>query len=115
MPYLNVRIGRPINEEKKFELMQAIASHMSIIPGKTIDNTMIEIDSGKDIYMCGEKRDLIFVDMRIFGTAPVECKNEFVKALVGEFERLLEIPGKNQYFNIIDMPQWGTGNGIKSV
>ena len=115
MPYLNVHIGKPVSEEKKTELMLAIAGHMPLIPGKTIDNTMIEISAGRDIYMGGEKKPLIFVDMRILGTAPLECKDAFVKALAGEFEKILGIPGRNLYFNIIDMPAWGSGGGVKAA
>lgn len=113
MPFMNVHIGKPITEEKKKEVMLAIASHMPIIPGKTIDNTMIEISGGRDMYMGGEKRELVFVDMRVMGPAPIEAKDEFTKAIAGEFEKLLGIPGKNLYVNIMEQPGWGSGGGFR--
>ena len=113
MPFINVHIGKPISEDKKEEVMKAIASHMTIIPGKTIDNTMIEISAGRDMFMGGEKRDLIYVDMKVNGPAPTESKDEFVKALVADFEKILDIPGKNFYMSIAEMTGWGVGAGYK--
>ena len=115
MPFINVHIGKPVTEAKKTEVMNAIASHMPIIPGKTVDNTMIEISGGRDMFMGGEKRELIFVDMRVYGPAPNAAKDEFVKALVKEFEERLEIPAGSQYYNIIELPGWGSGGGFKSL
>ena len=115
MPFINVHIGKPVTDEKKTEVMNAIASHMPIIPGKTADNTMIEISGGRDMFMGGEKRDLIFVDMRVYSPAPNSAKNEFVQALTKEFENRLEIPAGNQYYNIIELPGWGAGGGFKSL
>ena len=114
MPFINVHIGKPVSEDKKTEIMNAIASHMPLIPGKTIDNTMIEISGGRDMFMGGEKRSLIFVDMRVFGPAPESAKNEFVQVLTKEFEEKLDIPASNQYYNIIELPGWGAGGGFKS-
>ncbi len=112
---MNVRIGKPLDEEQKLAVMQMIAGHLPIIPGKTVNNTMLEITAGCDLYTGGEKKELIFVDMRILGTAPAECKDEFIKTLAEGFEKLLNIPGSNLYFNIIDMPNWGTGMGLASA
>ena len=115
MPYINVHVGKPLPEEKKTEVMKAIASRMPLIPGKNADNTMIEISGGRDLYMGGEKRALIFVDMRVLGPAEKTAKDEFVKALTKEFEDRLEIPAANQYYNIIELPGWGMGGGFITV
>ena len=115
MPYINVHIGKPLPEEKKTELYNAVASHMSVIPGKTVDNTMIEISAGRDLYMGGEKRELIFVDMRVYGPAPAAAKDEFTAVLAKEFEDRLGIPKDRQYYNIIELPGWGSGGRFKTL
>lgn len=115
MPYINVHVGKPLPEEKKSVLYEAIAEKMPVIPGKTVDNTMIEISAGRDLYMGGEKRELIFVDMRVLGPAPVPAKNEFVAALSKIFNDLLGIPKDRQYYNIIELPGWGAGGGFKTL
>ena len=56
MPFINVHIGKKLTDAQKEELAAMIASHMPILPGKTRDNTLIEISSGRDMFMGGEKR-----------------------------------------------------------
>lgn len=112
MPFLNVHIGKPLTAEQKEALAAMIAGHMSILPGKTCDNTMIEISAGRDMYMGGEKRALIFVDMRVSKSSPFAAKDEFIATLSAEFARLLAIPADRQYYNIIEMPEWGAGGHL---
>ncbi len=108
MPFINVHIGKPLTQEKKTEVMNAIAQNMPILPGKTQDNTMIEISADRDMFMGGEKRELIFVDMRVYKQSPMEAKELFVEKMSAEFERVLGVPAASQYFNIIEMPEWGS-------
>lgn len=107
MPFINVHIGKPLTDEEKANVAAMIAGNMPILPGKTRDNTMIEISAGRDMFMGGEKRALVFVDMRVYHESPVEAKDEFVKALTRGFVELLDIEPDRQYYNIADMPQWG--------
>ncbi len=107
MPFINVHISKSLDASQKAELYNMIASRMPILPTKTRDNTMIEISAGRDMYMGGEPRELIFVDMRVFKPSPEAAKREFIAALAAEFERLLGIPAGNQYYNIIELDTWG--------
>lgn len=109
MPFINVHIGKPMSEEKKVEVMKMIADNMPIIPGKTVDNTMIELSADLDMYMGGEKRELIFVDMRVMKPAPMERKDQFVAALSEGFDKLLGIPANKQYYTIAEFNEWGHG------
>lgn len=112
MPFINVHIGKELTEQKKVEVMEMIAKNMPIIPGKTSDNTMIEISAGRDMYMSLEKKPLIFVDMRVMGPAPTDKKDEFIKTLAKGFEDILDIPGDKLYFNLQELYEWGTGSGL---
>ena len=107
MTFINVHIGKKLTDAQKEELAAMIASHMPILPGKTRDNTLIEISSGRDMFMGGEKRELIFVDMRVMKASPYEAKDEFVATLSAEFAAMLGIPVERQYYNIIEMQEWG--------
>lgn len=107
MPFINVHTSKPLSPEQKAELYRAIAAHMPILPGKTRDNTMIEISAGRDMFMGGEPRELVFVDMRVFKPSPEGAKREFIAALTAEFEARLGIPAEQQYYNIIELSEWG--------
>lgn len=113
MPFINVHIGKPVSEEQKTEIMKKIAASMPLIPGKTADNTMIEISAGRDMYMGLEKQPLIFVDMRVNGPSPLESKDHFVQTLSKIFDETLGIPENKQYYNIAEMPGWGARGGYR--
>lgn len=108
MPFMNVHVGKPLCGEKKAELAASIAQIMPTLPGKTQDNTMIEISAGREMFMGGEQRELVFVDMRVFQASPLEAKEAFVEKLSAVFENVLGIPSARQYINIIEMPEWGS-------
>lgn len=112
MPFINVHIGKKLTEDEKADVAAMIAENMPLLPGKTKDNTMIEISAGRDMFMGGEKRNLVFVDMRVYHESPVEAKDTFVKALTKGFEELLGVDAASQYYNIADMPQWGGRNSF---
>jgi len=112
MPFINVHIGKKLSEEEKARVATMIAENMPLLPGKTRDNTMIEISAGRDMYMGGEKRALVFVDMRVYHESPLDAKDVFVKALTRGFVELLDIAPDRQYYNIADMPQWGGRNSF---
>ncbi len=107
MPFVNVHIGKSVTAEEKLALAGMIASNMPLIPGKTKDNTMIEISAGRDMFMGGEQRALIFVDMRLYTPAPVEAKEKFIATLAAEFEKMLDIPANQQYYNMMELDSWG--------
>lgn len=110
MPFVNVHIGKPIDEAVKDAVASMIAENMPIIPGKNRDNTMIEISGNRDMYMFGGKEEIIFVDIRVSGTIEYKIKEAFIAKLSGELERILGIPEKKQYFNILELPEWGIGS-----
>lgn len=113
MPYINVHIGKTLSEETKMQLMHAIADCAAIIPYRNINNTMIEISDGRDMYMGGEKKDLIFVDMRVWGNVDLEIKNKLIDALQKEFKTLLGIENNKLYFNMIELNEWGMGSSFE--
>ncbi|HIU45738.1 MAG TPA: hypothetical protein IAC59_00590 [Candidatus Fimadaptatus faecigallinarum] len=107
MPFINIHIGKQLTAEQKAELYQMVAERMPILPTKDRDNTMVEISAGRDMYMGGEPRELIFVDMRVFKPSPEAAKREFIATLAAEFDKRLGIPADRQYYNIIELDTWG--------
>ena len=115
MPFVEIHIGKPLTAQEKETVMRSIAEQMPILPGKTAQNTMIEIAAAdRDMYMGLEKKPLIFGDIRVFGPAPTEAKDQFIAALSATFEKLLGIPQDKQYYNIIEMPEWGSRGHLHS-
>ena len=108
MPFINIHIGKQLTAEQKAELYQMVAEHMPILPTKDRDNTMVEISAGRDMYMGGEPRELIFVDMRVFKPSPEAAKREFIATLGRRIRpSAWALPADRQYYNIIELDTWG--------
>jgi len=110
MPFVNIHIGKVITHDVKDALANRIAESMPIIPGKNRDNTMIEISDGRDMYMFGGRADIIFTEIRVYQEISIEIKRAFVMRLADVFAEILGIPESRQYFNIMEMPEWGVGS-----
>ena len=113
MPYLAINIGKPVGREKKQALQLEIGNCMTIIPGKTIDNTIINITDDCTIYKSGQQVEAVHVDVRLYKESPEESKREFSEKLFQIFEDVIGIPSKNVAINFIELPNWASGGSYK--
>ena len=81
MPYLHIKVGKPLCEQSIDALRKECESIISLIPGKNADNCMIQIETDCTMYMKGEKKACAFVDLRLYKASPAEKKQAFVTAL----------------------------------
>ena len=114
MPYVSVRSSQHIDDDKAERLQKEIGRIMSVIPGKNIDNTMIQIMGDVRTFMSGKPVNATACELRLLGKAPKEKKKEFV----GEMSRVItaELGELHQlYINIQEFAEWGTGATYKEV
>ena len=108
MPYVSVNTSQHLSEEKTEIIQREIGRIISIIPGKTIDNCMIQINGDNKIFMSGKPANAVFVEVRMFGNSPNDKKKEFTEAL----DKVLtaEIEGLDRtYVNFQEYTEWGVG------
>jgi len=104
MPYLSVRAGMPVSGHTADMLQKEIGELISILPGKTIDNCIIEISGGCDIYLSGKRAEALFCEVRLYKPSPVDKKKEFSEKLHALFVEKLH-PVK-VYINILEFEHW---------
>ena len=108
MPYVSLSTRQHLSDDKIERIQQGIGRIISIIPGKTIDNCMIQIAGDCKIFMSGKASDSAFCEIRMFGKAPSEAKKEFTEKL----NELLtaEVEGLDKlYINYQEYFEWGVG------
>ena len=115
MPFINVHVGKQLTAEQKRKLADLVGEKVTLLPTKNINNTMIEISGGRDMYNGGEPREMIFVDMRLMGPSPLEAKDAFVAALSEGFFEILGIPADRQYYNLIELTSWGACGHMREL
>ena len=108
MPYVSISSSQPIDDDKAERIQRGIGRIISIIPGKTIDNCMIQISGDCKTFMSGKASNSTFCEVRMFGKAPNEAKKEFT----AELNKLLdaELEGMDKlYINFQEYFEWGNG------
>jgi phenylpyruvate tautomerase PptA (4-oxalocrotonate tautomerase family) len=111
MPNLNINIGKRVSDEVKNDLQLEIGNSMSIIPGKTIENTVIMINDNYLMFNNGEKVERVFVDVRLYKSSSDESKKAFSDKLFSIFDRILDIPPNRVQINFIELSNWAS-NGV---
>ena len=108
MPFVCVRSSQHLPEDKIDRLQKEIGRIISIIPGKSIDNCMIQISGDHKTFMGGKPANATFCEIRMLGKAPNEKKKEFT----GELNKVLsgELDGLDKLFiNFQEYFEWGVG------
>lgn len=114
MPYININASTPMTQEQMRSLREAIAELMPLLPTKTRDNTMIQIQPDCFIQIGDPDQPCAFVDIRLFGSSPEKDKELFVHSLCKLLEEQLGIPQSRIYMNIAELYRW-VANGQISM
>ena len=79
MPYVHLKVSRPLTAEQIEAARLAIARIMPVLPGKNRDNTMIHITGACALSMGDEGKPCMFLEVRLYKASPAENKKEFVQ------------------------------------
>ncbi|MDR0468873.1 MAG: hypothetical protein LBH09_02755 [Peptococcaceae bacterium] len=113
MPYVNVSSSQHLADDKIERLQAEIGKIISIIPGKSIENCMIQIRGDVKTFMGGKAANATFCEIRMFGKAPSDKKGEFTAALSGVIKA--ELGELDQLFiNFQEYFEWGIGPNFRS-
>lgn len=112
MPYLHVKIGKPMDAAQVDALRHELEQMISILPGKNADNCMIHIEPDCAMYMQGAKNPCVFAELRLYKASPDEKKLAFVQAFSELLRSSLGIPESFIYMNILEMDHWVMGSQI---
>lgn len=108
MPYVHVIVSEKLGPKETEALRDAVAGKMSLLPGKTRENTMIHISAGEAISKGDGGEPAAFVEARLYRESPAEAKTAFA-AEVTELLTRLGIPAKQVYMNFLELEHWASG------
>ncbi|MCL2664445.1 MAG: phenylpyruvate tautomerase MIF-related protein [Defluviitaleaceae bacterium] len=112
MPYIDIKVSAVVGAEKKDGLQKKIGEAISLLPGKTIDNTMLCITDDCSLFMRGKPLEGAFVEIRLYKASPADNKKAFAEKLFKLLEESLGIAPGNIYLNYLEMPDWGANGTI---
>lgn len=114
MPYVKFVTSVKLDEKKREEVRTAIWDAVTVIPGKTPEVTMIEIQDEADIMKGPGGDPAIFAETRLFTTAPTASKEEYSKKLFETFEKITGVIPARMYFNILEFNSWASGGNFRN-
>lgn len=113
MPYIQARIGKELTQTQITEVYSILTDHIQLLPGKTIHNAMVEVCPGCRLFIDGRQDELAFIDVRLFGCAPVSAKEAYTNAVCCDLENKLKISPQKVYLNYLELSGWGVGGQFK--
>ncbi len=107
MPYIGISTSKKLLPEQKEALKIKLGEKISLIPGKSQSRLMVDISDGHDMFMSGEKRDLAYIDVKYYGSAELQHKEAFTKAVFEIVGQLMDLSAKDIYVTISEHAIWG--------
>ena len=113
MPYVSIEIGKQLEDSLKSRIYAALAEAITVIPGKTPQNTMVNIKDGQSFYMDGKAQECAFCEVRLYKEAPFDRKELLVEKYSDILSDMAGIELRRMYFNIIELDNWGSAGEFR--
>ncbi|MEE0967019.1 MAG: hypothetical protein U0L85_08200 [Bacilli bacterium] len=107
MPYISFKTTKVLTLQQELDLKKISGKIITLLPGKTEDYLMVHIEDNQLIYFKGKEVDCIMIDCQVYGHPDLESKQNFVRELMKEVERITKIPVYNQYLTFEEKDEWG--------
>lgn len=116
MPYMRVSLTQKLDKEKAAELTKELSIACEVIPGKTRDLIIIELEDEKTLYFRSKfQENFIFADIHYAGTYNYQLKSKLTEALFEVFERVLGTPNDCASMTITEHQCWGSRGNLRDL
>ena len=107
MPYLSMRVSRKLNEEERKTLEEEAGRLIALLPGKSEEGLMVDIDDGAGMRFRGVSgADCMYVDVRMYLASPHESKVKLADALLEAIRATTGIGADDVYMTFSEYPHW---------
>ena len=107
MPYVNITTAKKLDAQTKTELYSKIGELMPVLPGKNLDNTLLAISDGIEMFKSGKPNDGVFVSVQCYKKSPEDSKKEFSQKFYDVLNDVLKLDGEScVYMNFIEFENW---------
>nr|WP_297173853.1 phenylpyruvate tautomerase MIF-related protein [uncultured Agathobaculum sp.] len=113
MPYIGISTSQTLSEVQKDALKKAMGEKITVIPGKSEAALMVDIADGHAMYLAGERRELMFIDVRCFGTTEFANRKAFTEAVFQAVQQVTGLPENAIYLTYSEFANWGTKGSMK--
>ncbi|MBR4949997.1 MAG: hypothetical protein IKZ25_04390 [Clostridia bacterium] len=107
MPYINLATTEKLSDETKKTLKEEFGKAITLIPGKTEQWLMINLEGEKTMSLGGEFKPCAIVDIWIYGSSTAEAYENVTKKVTEILEKYLDLSRENIYVCYQERLLWG--------
>ncbi len=113
MPYVQMNTNCPLSEQQKTALLNGAAEMITVIPTKTPERTMVEVNDGKNMIFGCNDQPCMKVRVELFHDAPYEAKREYLQKLFALIRETAGIEESRIYMTFLIYDEWGSGGSLR--
>ena len=116
MPFIRVSSAKQVPPEAEQQLIDALGSALSSIPGKEPQWTMVELSDGRPMYFGGAKQeDMVFLDTKYVGHFTFGQKRAYVQKACQAVHAVLGTPMDRVCVTISEFDSWGALGDFRDI
>ncbi len=112
MPYIELKTTVPVDMSKKEELREDFGKAITLVPGKTEDVLMVEIEDQKDMWLGASKLDKgAYLSVDYFGVVEDKYLDLLNDELFKILKEKLSLQQEQIYVTFTPRADWGMPSG----
>jgi len=113
MPYIRCMTNDKFTPEQTEKLKAKMGELIAIIPEKSEEVLMVQIEDGCKMYFMGKDIPCMMINVEMYTEAGFEYKKEFTAELFKAVEQMTNVPSDNIYMNFSEFSSWGDHGRLK--
>ena len=113
MPFISVQVAGSLLQEQKDAITISLGKSISLIPGKSEKQLMVDISDGHSLYFGGKPLSTgAYVDVRTFGDSDFESKKALTESIYEMLHKICGIQKNEIYVTFSAFSEWGTRGSL---
>lgn len=109
MPFISVNVAEKLLQEQKDAIKISLGKNISLLPGKTEKQLMVDVSDGHALYFGGRPLSKgAYVDVRTFGDSDFDSKRLFTQSIYELLRNICGIQKDELYVTFSAFAEWGT-------
>lgn len=110
MPFIIAKTNKSVSESQAEQIKRALGKAISLVPGKSEDYLLVEVQEKSRLYLRGRSDEAIaYITVSIFGNESHSGYAELTAEITRIFSEELGVPPANVYVKYDDITVWGAG------
>ncbi|MDR2468436.1 MAG: hypothetical protein LBD22_05695 [Spirochaetaceae bacterium] len=107
MPYISINTSAALSDANKATLVSELGRLITIIPGKTEADLIVDLSTSRAMFMGGKKTPSAYIDLRVYTKTTDEAKKLFTREVFTLLNHELGIKTEHLYMTIAEFDNWG--------